>query len=172
MQRRLHGGGTLGALALAVLVSACGQEKRQPEGGPSNAIKPQPQLPLLLRQPTTARGLGDSKEQVVRGVLDLTGTCVRLQDGQGKLWTVVTSADPHVGRDYAGLYLLSDGERLRHGSSVIGRGAALPSVPDLLIDAPAPEACRSDPVLKLFGMHRYDPADSSLPSAPQPTTAN
>ena len=160
----------LAALALAFLVSACGKEDRQSHPEPANATKPQPQLPLVLRQPTVARGLGDGEEQVVRGVLDLTGTCVRLQDGQGKLWTVVTSAEPQVGRDYAGLYLQSEGELLRHGSSVIGRGTALSSMPEVLIDAPAPEACRSDPVLRMLGMHHYDPADTSLPSAPQPST--
>jgi len=161
-----------GIAALALIAAACVQQQERGEATESNATPAEPASPVLLRfLPPEQGGPSAYPEAIVSGVLDLTGPCVRLQaDSDRRMTTVVSSPGPSVGRDFAGLYVETAKERLRHGSSVTGGGGWFDSLPAShgRLDGPVPAACTSGPFVILTGMERYDPADEAPPQPPPP----
>lgn len=156
-------------LSLMLLFCACTQEQRQ--SAPQRAHAEEPPTPVLLRYLPPERG-GPSMfpEAQVHGVLDLTAPCVRLQDPQGRMTTVVSASGPYLQRDFAGLYVQAPKERLRHGSSVTGGGGWFDNFPAGLgpLDRPIPDACRSGPFVVVTGMKSYDPDDEPPLRSPPP----
>ncbi|MBA3510970.1 hypothetical protein [Sphingomonas sp.] len=167
-----------GAAALACLLAAgaCtqGQDQRREQRQSASAkaaSAEQPTLPVLLRYLPPERGGPEAyPEAIVSGVLDLSGPCVRLQDGHGRVTTVVSAPGAYLRQDAAGLYIQSGRERLRHGSSVTGGGGwfdNLPAGPGTL-DRPIPAQCRSGPYVVVTDIQRYDPSDDPPPRSPPP----
>jgi len=152
-----------------LLAAACAQGQEQRQTAPVNAAKAESTSPVLLRYLPAERGGPEAyPEAQVSGVLDLSGACVRLQDPQVRMTTVVSSPGPYLGRDLAGLYVRSGHERLRHGSSVTGGGGWFDKLPGGLgvLDRPIPDQCRSGPFVVVTGMRRYDPAGQPPPRSP------
>ena len=167
-----------GAALLAILVAAgaCAQrqEERRDVQQETAAAEPpapaEPPSPILIRyKPREQGGPGPVPEAEVSGVLDLAGPCVRLQNSRGEMWTLVSTAGPRLGRDFAGLYLDSGRERLRHGSSVKGGGGWFTGLPSIgALERPVPPACAAGPYVVAYGLTRYDPSDEAPPRSPPP----
>ena len=157
------------ALAFLIIAGACEKHdnKQQPALQPKQANAPEPEMPspvLLRYKPAQEGGPGAFMAAIVRGVLDFSGPCVRLQHSSGQFRTVVSTAGSRLERDFAGLYWQVGNRRLRHGSSVIGGGGEMPQLPtDQVLDGPVPQACRTGPALELIGPQRYDPPDEPPP---------
>ena len=161
-----------GVAVLALMLAACAQQQEPGETTQAKAEPAEPAAPVLLRfLPPEQGGPSAYPEAQVSGVLDLTGPCVRLQaDSDRRMTIVVSSPGPRVGRDFAGLYIQSDNERLRHGSSVTGGGGWFDSLPSNhgRLDRPVPPACTSGPFVIVTGMERYDPSKLPPPRSPPP----
>ena len=162
------------ALGLLLAAGACTQDQEQRQAPPAYPASSEPRSPVLLRYLPPERGGPEAyPEAQISGVIDLAGVCVRLQDSHGRKTTVVSSPGPYLGQDPAGLYILSNNERLRHGSSVTGGGGwfdNLPAGPGAL-DRTIPNQCRSGPFVVVTGMRRYDPPDEPPPRSPPPPPA-
>lgn len=140
------------ALSLVLLLCACAQQ--QTRSAPLAAPAEEAATPVLLRfLPPERGGPSAFPEAQVHGILDLTGPCVRLRDTHGRMTTVVSAPGPSLGRDVAGLYVQTPGERLRHGSPITGGGGWFDDLPALgAVDRPIPQACRSGPFVVVTGM--------------------
>ena len=151
------------ALAALLVAAACQQrtEERPPAPPQEQAIPAQAEMrsPVLLRYKSDEQGGPNAfMAAIVRGVLDFSGPCVRVQDSSGRFRTVVTAAGSRLARDSIGLYWPAGTDRLRHGSSAIGGGGEMPRLPaDAVLDGAVPPACRPSPALELIGPQRDEP---------------
>ena len=157
------------ALVLVLALGACAPRQDSGQTAQANSAPAEPAAPVLLRfQPPERGGPSAYPEAQISGVLDLSGPCVRLH--RRRMTTVVSAPGPRVGRDFAGLYIQSGTERLRHGSSVTGGGGWYDALPinHGTLDREVPPACASGPFVIVTGMERYDPAAQPPPRSPPP----